>query len=130
MATASMLASFADPGAPEGALDLAVEIADSAMTHRSRYAVATNRNTVIDLLVFDAMNPRAILYHLTELREQVNHLPGALVHRQMSQMARAALQAHSSLAVRTPETLDSQALLDLRGELASLSELLSSTYMK
>ena len=130
VATASMLASFADPAAPEGALDLAVELADSAMTHRSRYAVATNRNTVIDLLVFDSMNPRAILYHLTELREQVNHLPGALVHRQMSPMARAALQAHASLAVRTPETLDSEALLDLRGELASLSELLSSTYMK
>ena len=130
MATASMLASFADPEAPEGSLDLAVEVADSAMTHRSRYAVATNRNTVIDLLVFDSMNPRAILYHLTELREQVNHLPGATVHRQMSQMARAALQAHASLAVKTPETLDSQALLDLRGELAALSELLSSTYMK
>ena len=130
MATASMLASFAAPEAPEGALDLAVEVADSSMTHRSRYAVATNRNTVIDLLVFDSMNPRAVLYHLTELREQVNHLPGALVHRQMSALARGALQAHASLAVKTPETLDSQALLDLRGELAALSELLSSTYMK
>ncbi len=53
-----------------------------------------------------------------------------MVHRQMSEIARAALQAQSSLAVRTPETLDSAALNALWSELASLSDLLSSTYMK
>ena len=58
------LAALADPGAPDGALDLAVEVGDSVMTHRRRYAVATNRETVVDLLALDALNPRSVLYQL------------------------------------------------------------------
>ena len=72
------LGNFADPSAPEGALDLAVEVGDSSMTHRSRYAVATTRNTVIDLLVFDAQNPRSLLYHLAEIRDQAAQLSEAV----------------------------------------------------
>ncbi len=124
------LAAFADSAAPEGALDLAVEIGDSAMTHRRRYAVATNRNTVIDLLALDTLNPRSILCHLTEIRRHVADLPGAEVKRQMSPLSRAVLQTHTELAVRTPETLDTEALVQVSGEIAALSNLLSATYFR
>ena len=46
---ASVLAYFADPDAPEGALDLAMEIGDCTMTCQRRYSLGTHRNMVVDL---------------------------------------------------------------------------------
>lgn len=130
MAMAGLLASLASPEAPDGALDMAVEIGDSVMSHRRRYAVSTSRETVIDLLALDMMNPRSILYQLTELRDQVAFLPDAERNGQLSKLSRAVLQMHTALAVQTPETVDDVRLLTLRGELAGLSELLSETYLR
>lgn len=130
LATAAMLARLADPEAPDGALDLAVEIGDSVMTHRRRYAVATNRSTVIDLLALDSMNPRAILYQLTAIRDQVGYLPGAVLHGQLSPLSRAVLKTHTSLAVQTPEELSTEALFLIRNEIGTLSELISGSYLR
>lgn len=128
--TASALARFADAAAPDGALDLAVEVGDSSMTHRSRYAVATNRNTVIDLLVFDAMNPRSVLYHLTEIQEQADRLSGAKPQEPLSALSRAVLQVHTELSVAAPETFDTAALHRVSNEIATLSNVLSSEYLR
>ncbi len=130
IAAASALAQFADAEAPEGALDLVVEVGDSSMTHRRRYAVATNRNTVIDLLGLDAMNPRSILYHIAELRDQAAYLPGADARGQMSALSRAVLQIHTELVVRTPESLDTATLLQIRASIAGLSDILTAAYMR
>ena len=69
IAMSGALAWLADPEAPDGALDLAVEIGDSVMSHRRRYAVATSRETVVDLLALDTLNPRSVLYHLGEMHD-------------------------------------------------------------
>lgn len=130
MAMAGTLARLADPEAPDGALDLAVEIGDSVMTHRRRYAVATNRATVIDLLALDTMNPRAILYQLTGIRDQVGYLPGAQLYGQLSPLSRAVLRVHTSLAIQTPEEVETAYLLDLRDEIGGLSGLLSDAYLR
>jgi uncharacterized alpha-E superfamily protein len=130
MTMAGLLASLAAPEAPDGALDMAVEIGDSVMSHRRRYAVSTSRQTVIDLLALDMMNPRSVLYQLTELRDQVAFLPDAEHNGQLSKLSRAVLQMHTALAVQTPETVDDEMLLALRAELAGLSELLSETYLR
>jgi uncharacterized circularly permuted ATP-grasp superfamily protein/uncharacterized alpha-E superfamily protein len=130
MATAAALDTFADPDAPDGALDLAVEIGDSVMSHRRRYAVSTTRDTVVDLLALDALNPRSVLYHLTEVRDHVDVLPSASVNGQMSPLARGILQTRTGLAVRTPETIDGTVLGALIVELEALSELLSQTYLR
>ena len=124
------LGAMADPAAPEGALDLAVEIGDSAMSHRRRYAVATTRETVLDLLGLDSMNPRSILFSANEIQEHVGFLPGANVHGQMSPLARAVLQMQAGIAVLTPETLDAEALEVTAGRVGVLSDLLTSTYFQ
>jgi len=126
---ASALANFADAAAPEGALDLAVEVGDSSMTHRSRYAVATNRKTVIDLLGLDAQNPRSILYHLAEVRDQAAQLSGAVGKVSMSDFSRVVSQMHAALAARAPETLDTATLTTLADEIEKLSDVLSAEYL-
>ena len=130
IAMSSALAWLADAQAPDGALDLAVEIGDSVMSHRRRYAVTTSRETVVDLLALDAMNPRSVLYHLSEIRDHVAFLPDAVVNGQMSPLSRAVLQAHTGLAVETPATLDGATLSALIHEIETLSTLLSDTYLR
>ena len=106
MGMASLLARMTDDEAPDGALDFAVEVGDSTLSHRRRYTVRTSRPTVIDLLALDTMNPRSILYQLSELRDQVDLLPGAMVHGEMSDLARAVLRVHTDVAVQTPDEFD------------------------
>jgi len=130
IAMAGALAWLADPEAPDGALDLAVEIGDSVMSHRRRYAVTTTRETVVDLLALDTLNPRSVLYHLTEIREHVRFLPKAEINGQLSHLSRALLQAHTGLAVETPETVDGTTLRALILEIEALSDLVSSTYLR
>lgn len=122
------LASFADPAAPDGALDLAVEIGDSAMSHRRRYAITTTRETVVDLLGLDSMNPRSILFSANEIHEHIGYLPQANVHGQMSPLARAVLQMQTGLAVLTPETLDAAALAEVGARVHALSDLVTASY--
>jgi uncharacterized alpha-E superfamily protein len=124
------LAVLADPDAPEGSLDLAVEIGDSVMSHRRRYAIATSRETVVDLLALDGMNPRSVLFQLAGLRDQVQLLPDAELNGQMSGLARSVLRVHAALAVEEPRTLDTQAFWNLRGDLGNLSDLLTEAYLR
>ncbi len=124
------LSSMAAPDAPEGALDLAVEIGDSAMTHRRRYSLASTRATVVDLLGLDPMNPRSILFSANEIKEHVGFLPGADVFGQLSALSRAVLQMQASVAVLTPTTLDAAALRAIRRQAFDLSDLISTTYFR
>ncbi|WP_111430915.1 circularly permuted type 2 ATP-grasp protein [Rhodobacteraceae bacterium DSL-40] len=126
---ASLLSCLADAEAPEGALDLAVEVGDSVMSHRRRYSVFTSRETVLDLLGLDSLNPRSVLYQLTELRNHISFLPNAESHGQLSELSRAVLQVHTSLAVQTPGTLDALMLNVLRAEIEALSDLIGATYI-
>lgn len=131
LAMTANLRALADPEAPEGALDLAVEVGDSVMTHRRRYAVSTNRETVVDLLALDSMNPRSVLYHLNEVKGHVDLLPGAAAENgQMSPLFRAVLKVQSGLAVQEPETLDTEALAELAEAIGGLSELIAEAYLR
>ena len=122
------LATFADAKAPEGALDLAVEVGDSLMTHRRRYTVATNRATVIDLLALDDRNPRAVFFQLGEIQRQIAKLPGSDAAGPMPPLPRRVLELHTGLAVLSPEELTTDGLLKLRSATAGLSGLIAETY--
>ncbi|MGE0232793.1 MAG: alpha-E domain-containing protein, partial [Flavobacteriaceae bacterium] len=120
---------FADPTAPEGALDLAVEFGESVMTHRRRYAVATNRNNAIDLLVLDALNPRSILYQIGEIKTHVGALPRIGEEAQMTTLERQVLKLHTDVAIRVPADLAPSDFLNIRHDLGAISDLLSETYL-
>lgn len=126
---AAVLATVADQWAPEGGLDLAVEVGDSVMTHRRRFAVATSRETVVDLLALDAMNPRSILFQLDGIREQVSYLPGATASP-MPDLTRLVLRTQTNLATERTETLDTRALWALRGAIWDISDLITETYLR
>lgn len=129
-ALTSLLASFTDEDVVDGSLDLAIEVADSTMTHRQRYAVATNRATVIDLLALDPLNPRSVLYQLNQISDHMSFLPGVDADSQMTPLQSAVMQTRTSLAVRMPESVDAETLQKLGKEIARLSDLLTSSYLR
>ncbi|MCR8725406.1 circularly permuted type 2 ATP-grasp protein [Frigidibacter sp. ROC022] len=123
------LAGLAAPDAPEGSLDVAVEIGDSVMTHKRRFSVETNRNTVIDLLALDSLNPRSVLFQLSEVKDQIAMLPNSVIQGEMSPLSRQVLQLHTDLAVLTPDQVTPRRLLRMRVRLAELSDGLTAAYL-
>lgn len=130
MGMTSVLLTLADPEAPPGALDLAIEVGDSVISHRRRFTVATSRETVMDMLALDAMNPRSLRYQLDGLVEEIGHLPGADRYGHLSALARAALRLQTDLATADAETMDAAALVTLQSGLATLSDLLTEAYFR
>ena len=130
MGIAGILAVLTDPEAPPGALDLAIELGDSILTHRRRFTVTASRETVIDLLALDPMNPRSLRNQIDGMAEQIETLPGAGRSGVLSPIARAMLRLQTETATSLPETLDGSALLLLRGKMGALSDLLTETYLR
>ncbi|MBN2629974.1 MAG: circularly permuted type 2 ATP-grasp protein [Rhodobacteraceae bacterium] len=126
----NLLAILADADAPPGALDLCIELGDSVLTHRRRFTAASSRQTVVDLLALDPMNPRSVRHLVDGLSEQVQVLPGASVHGQLSDLGRAMLRCQADSATATPETLTTEALIDFHRRIADLSSLLTEAYLQ
>jgi uncharacterized alpha-E superfamily protein len=56
-------------------LQALLEIGDISITYRSRYCSTLQVAPVLDLLLTDETNPRAVVYKLVELAKHVEHLP-------------------------------------------------------
>ena len=54
---------------------LLLEIADSSMTYRRRYFARPQLSPVLDLLLLDATNTRAVAFQLAAVSEHIRHLP-------------------------------------------------------
>ncbi len=126
--TTTSLISFTNPTAPTGSLDLALELGDSAISHRRLYNVATHRRSVLDLLALDPLNPRSVFFQICEIRDQISLLPWAVSDGQMSPLARAVLKAHTELSVQTPESLTIDVLQSIKSHISDLSTEVAKTY--
>lgn len=129
IATADLLAALVRKDAPDGALDLAVEVGDSVMTHRRRFLVGASRATVIDLLALDEANPRAILHHLAEIRDQQARIAATVGETGPTPLSRLLLEVHAGLAVATPDGVDIALLERTAARAAEISDLLSAAYL-
>jgi uncharacterized circularly permuted ATP-grasp superfamily protein/uncharacterized alpha-E superfamily protein len=126
----SLLIDLCDAAAPDGGFEFALEAADSAQSHRRRYAVSTRRETVIDLLALDPLNPRSVINQLNAVEEHVGYLPNADLNRQLSPLQRAVLETRTRLAARTPDTLTTDVLVEIRSMTARLSDELGLAYFR
>ncbi|MDP2733980.1 MAG: alpha-E domain-containing protein, partial [Hoeflea sp.] len=98
-------------------------------THRRRYSVTASRDTVVDLLALDPLNPRSIAFHVDEIRNQVSLLPGADVNGQLSELSRAVLRVQADLAVHTPQSLDKSKLDELGEALGQLTNIIHDQFL-
>ena len=112
---------LAKPLPSEGlALDAALEIADARMTYRRRYLGQLRVEAVLDLILFDETNPRALVAILADILDDVERLPRSTADALRSPEQRLALQSLSAVQLAViPELVK---LAD--GERPHLKELL------
>jgi uncharacterized circularly permuted ATP-grasp superfamily protein/uncharacterized alpha-E superfamily protein len=114
--------------APDGALDMLLEIGDSVMTHRRRYNVSAGADSYLDLLVLDPLNPRSVLFQVAELKQQIEQLPDGIEDGQLSVSARAVLELHTQLRIAEPDDMTSERLAGLGAAIAGLAGLIADAY--
>ncbi|MGY3670882.1 circularly permuted type 2 ATP-grasp protein (plasmid) [Marinovum sp. KMM 9989] len=124
-----VLAACTSPSAPTGTLDLALEIGDSVISHRSRFQVAANQVSVIDLLGLDPKNPRSVRYHISRTKDHIAHLPRQGSSHILSEVARLVLMAETKLATSRPEEMTPEYLHALRQEIWGISTALNNDYL-
>lgn len=78
-------------------LEAVLEIADSTMTYRYRYLTSLQLAPVLDLILVDETNPRAVGFQLSALAEHVKHLPGEEREPEHDREQRILLAAQASL---------------------------------
>ena len=127
---AAMLEAFANTKAPPGSLDIAIEVADSVITHQRRYRIETTRCTAVDLLALDGDNPRAILFQIERMRRLASELPYASDNGRLAELSRAIVPIEAALSVATPNEITSAKLGELRAGFAQISDLLTSAYLR
>ncbi len=78
-------------GPAPAVLEALLEIGDSSITYRTRYMTRLQCEAVLDLLIADDTNPRAVLYQLKALAEHVEHLPRDQAKPELSPAQRLAI---------------------------------------
>ena len=122
-----LLAAVADPAAPEGGLDLAIEVGDSLMVHRQRYAVLTSRESVIDLLALDETNPRSARFHIDVIAKRAEVLCAG--RAQADAFAGQVRALRAAFAGQTVHSLDTATLRTSYGQILDLSGALHTAFM-
>lgn len=121
------------PGVASGALELAIELGDSVLTHRNRYRFGPSRATVLDLLLLDGRNPRAVLFQVAQMRQHAALLPrppGTRPEGPLPDLDRALLLLETELRTARPEALPDTAIAALRDRLGQVLELLDARYFR
>ncbi|MGB9389123.1 MAG: circularly permuted type 2 ATP-grasp protein [Xanthobacteraceae bacterium] len=127
--TCRLVRCFAYTGAPDGGLDVLLELADSQISYRQRYVMVAALAPVIDLVMLDPNNPRSALFQLDRIE---THL-GALPRRNATGRLSPAQQIVASIAtrLRTVEAanIDDGLIHDIEQSLVKLSDAITSTYL-
>jgi uncharacterized alpha-E superfamily protein len=118
---------------------LLLEAADSSITYRSRYLTSLQPDLVIDLLLIDDANPRAVVFQLQRLKEHVGSLPAGPVSIRRSPEVRLVTDALAAVELSELEDLarveggrrEALAILieRLETDLERLSEALTQDYL-
>jgi len=81
-------------------------------------------------MALDADNPRAILFLIRAMRIHAQALPRASLNGRPSELLRTILPLEARLTCAHPDEITSDDLQGIRAELADVSDLLSSIYLR
>ncbi|MEZ4732313.1 MAG: circularly permuted type 2 ATP-grasp protein [Caldilineaceae bacterium] len=115
-------------------LESVLKTTETIITYRRRYRANLQLQPVLDLLLLDDKNPRALLYQLNQLQIHVTKLPRLVADYRISEEEQLLLEAYtrlrladtSKLARIAPETGLCHELDQLMGELSTLLSQLSN----
>jgi len=93
------------PGGEGVALDALLEVMASAMSYRQRYLAAPSAVPVIDMLLLEETNPRAVAYQLVRLEEHLDRVPRTRFADRRGEDQRRVLELLTRLRLAEPAAL-------------------------
>jgi uncharacterized circularly permuted ATP-grasp superfamily protein/uncharacterized alpha-E superfamily protein len=114
--------------APVEALDTLLELADSQITYRLRYVMVAARAPVLDLLLLDVNNPRALVFQITQLSHHLEKLPPLVLDGLPSAAQRLIIRLLADLRAGEAELLRDSQIEDMERALLKLSNEISLNY--
>ena len=124
---ARVVGALASTKAPDGGLDMLLEIGDSVLTHRRQFSVNASRRSVIELLALDPLNPRSIAFQLDRLKAGVAELPGNETGH-LTAAAKEVLNLHTRLSIWEAKDLDTAQFNEIVSGLGAIYDAISHSY--
>jgi uncharacterized alpha-E superfamily protein len=104
-------------------LESVLMAAESIITYRRRYRSHAQVETLLDLMLLDAGNPRSLMYQVDRLLEDLRDLPGHPGAGRVSEAEKPALQAFTALRVADTARLS---VVDADGSRSQLDSFLAN----
>ncbi|MEM6712115.1 MAG: circularly permuted type 2 ATP-grasp protein [Pseudomonadota bacterium] len=111
-------------------LELLLDLADSVMSYRQRYAVTTDRTTALDLIVLDPNNPRSIAFQLEKINDHIHEISDHRAFEQSSDLQRLSFSLWSKAHTLRAADLNSSTVIDVTNGLYRVSEALTSAFIR
>jgi uncharacterized circularly permuted ATP-grasp superfamily protein/uncharacterized alpha-E superfamily protein len=127
LATCSVATLLLRGDDPE-ALGMLLELCDSQIVYRSRYLAGPLRDPVLDLVLLDGDNPRALLFQVNAIAEDLARMPSLRADTLPEQPLREARALLGILAALTAPELDTPRLAEVERRLRALSDAISLRY--
>jgi uncharacterized alpha-E superfamily protein len=127
--TGRLARCFAQSGAPDGGLDVLLELADSQITYRQRYVMVAARAPVIDLVMLDPNNPRSIAFQLDRIETHLSALPGRAAAGRLSPVQQIAASIATRLRTVEATAIDDALVVDVEHSLMKLSDAITAAYL-
>jgi uncharacterized circularly permuted ATP-grasp superfamily protein/uncharacterized alpha-E superfamily protein len=127
--TCRFVRELADADAPDGALDVLLELCDSQMTYRQRYVMIAARAPVIDLVMLDPNNPRSVVYQLDRIEAHLAALPRQVPDGRLSPPQQIAASIATNLRTADAATIDVEVILGSESALMKLSETVDTSHL-
>ena len=127
--TCRLVRCFAQPGAPEGGLDVLLELADSQISYRQRYVMIAAPAPVIDLVMLDPNNPRSVMFQLDRIETHLAALPRRNSTGRLSPVQQIAASTATRLRTAEAGAIDDALVIEIEVALMKLSDAISASYL-
>ncbi len=127
-AIARAVRTFGMPGASLDDLSTLLDLADSQISYRQRYLTGLARVPVIDLVVLDPGNPRALAFQVERICEHLAALPTLNDDGMAEPQQTQATELKAMVSIAQAATLDWETLSRIEQHLAGLSDAIARRY--
>jgi uncharacterized circularly permuted ATP-grasp superfamily protein/uncharacterized alpha-E superfamily protein len=127
--TCRLTRCFAQPGAPDGELDVLLELADSQISYRQRYVMIAALAPVVDLVILDPNNPRSVVFQLDRIEAHLGALPKRNTDGRLSPVQQIAASVATRLRTADAVAVNLALMVDIEQALMKLSDAISAAYL-
>jgi uncharacterized alpha-E superfamily protein len=127
--TCRLTRAFTEPGAPDGSLDLLLELADSQIRYRQRYVMIAALKPVIDLVLLDPNNPRSVEFQLQRIETHLDALPKQSAEGRLSPAQQIAAAIRTRLRTINADEVNDNLIIEIENSLMKLSDAISAAFL-